>query len=175
MPGASCASGACSSVACTMLRSGSGGCGRSARRPPDRYYSVGLFEMGNVTIQIPRLLRGALPEVMAAHGYRTIVVDRIPIPINDVSTQQRYICGSWANAVVVTVTPNRLNPGVFIATIGSDFWLLARYWKITFDYVIVDKIAVVLAAVAWMIENAESESELEAVDRVLSGQADSKA
>ena len=123
----------------------------------------------NTTIRIPRQFRDALPSVMAANGFRTIIVDRCPRPAGVATTQQRYICGYRVNAVLVTIKISQLDPDMTWAMVGCDFWLLARYGKITFDYVIVQTVIATLAGAAWLVEHAESESEMYDVEQMLRG------
>jgi hypothetical protein len=120
-------------------------------------------------ISIPAELRDAFPKVMASHGYRTVIVDPAPVRLNEVSTKQRFICGHRINAVVITICESELHPNMPFVTISSDFWLLIRHGKMTFDRIIVDEITAAVAASRWMIENAETPDEQEAVDRMLRG------
>ena len=84
-------------------------------------------------------------------------------------TQQRYVCGHRINAVLVTIKVSQLEPARIWATVGTDFWLLARYGKITFDYEIVQEVVAALGGSAWIIEHAESDSEVKQVEEMLHG------
>jgi hypothetical protein len=127
------------------------------------------------TISISPKLRDAFLNVMASHGYKTVIVDPTPVRVNEFSTQQRFICGYRINAVVVTIWESERSPNMPSVTISSDFWLLIRHGKLTFDHIIVDEITAAVGASRWMFENAETPSEREAVDRMLSGKGQARA